>query len=351
VKLTRLAVAGVLAVVALVVPTAAGATTARAEPPMRSLAGAAGTGFGTAVDAAALRTDAAYRARIAREFSTVTAENAMKWESVEPTRGTYRWTDSDELLAFARQHRMRVRGHTLVWHNQLPAWLTGGTFTNSELRQILRQHITTEVHHFRGRVWHWDVVNEAFDEDGTLRDTVWLRALGPDYLADAFRWAHAADPTARLFYNDYNIEAVGPKSDAVYALVKRLRAEGVPIHGVGFQGHETVSWAPPTLRANLARFDALGVRTAITEADVRMTLPADGTKLQAQAAGFSALLNACLLTRRCESFTLWGFTDRYSWVPGWFAGQGAATPLDQNLAPKPAWSAMREDLALAGAAR
>jgi endo-1,4-beta-xylanase len=351
VKLTRLAVAGALAVVALAVPTAGGAATAPTDPsttPMRTLAGAAGLGFGTAVDASALRTDPAYRSRIAREFSTVTAENALKWESVEPARGTYTWTDADELLAFARQHQMRVRGHTLVWHNQLPAWLTQGSFTNAELRQILRQHITAEVRHFKGRIWQWDVVNEAFDEDGTLRDTIWLRALGPDYLADAFRWAHAADPKAQLFYNDYNIEAIGPKSDAVYALVKRLRAQGVPLGGVGFQGHESVNWAPPTLRANLARFDALGVRTAITEADVRMQLPADGTKLHAQAAGFSALLHACLLTPRCESFTLWGFTDRYSWVPGWFAGQGAATPLDENLAAKPAWTAMGEDLALTG---
>jgi endo-1,4-beta-xylanase len=357
VTLPRLALAGALAAVALLsaagagaAPAATAATGTAPAPPMRVLAAGAGVGFGTAVDASALGTDPVYRSTIAREFSTVSPENAMKWESVEPVRGTYTWTDADELVAFAGRHGMRVRGHTLVWHNQLPGWLTTGTFSKAELRQLLRAHITAEMRHFRGRIWQWDVVNEALDEDGTLRDTIWLRALGPDYLADAFRWAHAADPAALLFYNDYNIEAVGPKSDAVYALVKRLRAQGVPIDGVGFQAHETVSWAPPTLRQNLARFDALGVRTAITEADVRMPLPVTDTGLQAQAAGFDALLRACLLTSRCRSFTVWGCTDRYSWVPGWFAGQGAATPLDEQFRPKPAWTALAEELAL-GAGR
>jgi endo-1,4-beta-xylanase len=339
VKLLRPAL--LLCLVLAVVP----AVPAHAAPPTRGVA------LGTAVDADALRTDAAYRSTILREFSTVTAENAMKWESVEPTRGTYTWGDADELVALAQRHRLRVRGHTLVWHSQLPPWLTTGTFGKAELRQILKQHITTQVRHFRGQIWQWDVVNEAFDEDGTLRDTIWLRALGPDYIADAFRWAHAADPKAQLFYNDYNLEAIGPKSDAAYALVKKLRKEGVPIHGVGLQGHQTIDWAPPTLRENLARFSALGVKTAITEADVRMPLPADATKLQAQAAGFTHLLRACLLTRGCESFTVWGFSDKYSWVPGWFSGQGAATPMDEQFRPKPAWTAMRQELELAGGRR
>jgi endo-1,4-beta-xylanase len=356
---TRLIVTGAaaVAVLALAAPTSAAPTSAvpaaarATDPSTRMLAAAARVGFGTAVDANALRADATYRATVVREFSTVTAENAMKWESVEPTRGALTWTDAEELTALAKRHRMRVRGHTLVWHNQLPQWLTTGQFTDAELRRILRDHITTQVRHFKGRIWQWDVVNEAFDEDGTLRDTIWLRALGPDYLADAFRWAHAADPKADLFYNDYNLEAIGPKSDAAYALVKRLRAEGVPIHGVGFQGHQTVDWAPPTLRENLARFAALGVKTAITEADVRMPLPVTDTQLQAQAAGFTHLLRVCLLTRGCESFTVWGFSDKYSWVPGWFEGQGAATPLDEQFRPKPAWTAMRQELALAGSRR
>jgi endo-1,4-beta-xylanase len=255
-------------------------------------------------------------------------------------------------VAFARAHGQLVRGHTLVWHNQLPDWLTAGvadgTIDATELRQILRQHIFAEAGHFRGQIWQWDVVNEAFNEDGTLRDTLWLRELGPGYLADAFRWAHQADPRALLFYNDFNIEGINPKSDAVYALVRDLRRQGVPIQGVGVQGHFGVQFGfPADVRDNLRRFEALGLFTAVTEADVRMPLPVDNIKLQAQAQGYSVLLQACLLARRCLSLTVWGFTDKYSWVPGVFAGEGAATLFTEDFAAKPAYEALRTDLAVA----
>jgi endo-1,4-beta-xylanase len=123
----------------------------------------------------------------------------MKWESVEAQRGVLDFSAADRLIAHARAHHQIVRGHTLVWHGQLPAWLTSGTFTDDELEAILHQHITDEVSYFRGRIYAWDVVNEAFNEDGTLRDTIWLRQLGPGYIAKAFRWAHQADPHAKLY--------------------------------------------------------------------------------------------------------------------------------------------------------
>jgi endo-1,4-beta-xylanase len=358
-KVRRLAVIGLL--VAATAVSAGGPATATPDQrpagaagswdqqSLRTLAAGSGVGIGTAVNVSALAADEVYRRAVAREFSTVTAENAMKWESVEPERGRYDWTEAEELMAFAKRNRQRVRGHTLVWHNQLPAWLTSGSFTPAELRQILRKHIIDEASRFRGRIWQWDVVNEAFEEDGTLRDTIWLRALGPGYIADAFRWAHQADPKAKLYYNDYNIEGVNAKSDAVYELVKRLRREGVPIHGVGAQGHFALQYGfPADVAQNLQRFARLGVDTAITEADVRMPLPADTVKLQAQAQGYHVLLQACLLTPRCTSFTVWGFTDKYSWVPGWFEGEGAATLLDESFQPKPAYRAVQADFALAG---
>jgi endo-1,4-beta-xylanase len=320
-----------------------------ASDTLRALAARSDLRVGTAVDMSALDQDAVYRQRVRAEFSTVTPENVMKWQLVEPERGVPDYAAADELVDFARANGQKVRGHTLVWHNQLPNWLTSGTFTPDELRQILRQHIFDEARHFRGKIWAWDVLNEAYNDDGTLRHTIWLDNLGEGYIADVFRWAHQADPYALLFYNDYNIEGINAKSDAVYAKVKQLRGEGVPIHGVGVQGHFGVQFGfPGDVVENLSRFAALGLQTAVTEADVRMVLPPDNAKVQAQAQGFNVLLQGCLLAPRCISFTLWGFTDKYNWVPGVFSGEGSATPLDENFTPKPAWQAMKNTLRLAG---
>jgi endo-1,4-beta-xylanase len=270
----------------------------------------------------------------------------MKWESVEPQQGVTDFSQGDALVRFARANHQAVRGHTLVWHSQLPTWLTSGTFTPEQLRDILRRHIFEEAGHFRGRIYAWDVVNEALNEDGTLRPTIWLNALGPGYIADAFRWAHEADPHAKLYYNDYNLESIGPKSDAALALVNQLRAQHVPIDGVGFQGHLGIQYPyPDTFGDNLARFAAAGVDVAITEADVRMVLPVTPEKLATQATYFGDMMRSCVAVRRCVSFTLWGFTDKYSWVPGFFTGEGAATPLDEQFQPKPAYFALRDALA------
>jgi endo-1,4-beta-xylanase len=346
-KLFRTGVS-VLALASLtLLPATAGV--ASEEGGLRAAARGTGVRIGTAVDTTALAADAPYRQAVAREFSTVTPENVMKWEAVEPTRGTYDWAAADGLVDFARAHGQTVRGHTLVWHSQNPAWLTEAAFSPAELRALLRKHIFDEVGHFKGRIWAWDVVNEAFNDDGTWRDTIWLRNLGPGYIADAFRWAHQADPGAKLFLNDYNNEGINAKSDAYYALVKQLRAEHVPVQGYGMQGHLGVQYGfPGDALANARRFDALGLQTAFTEVDVRMPLPTDPIKVQAQAQGFTTLLTACLLVKHCVSYTLWGFTDRYNWVPGVFDGQGSATPLDENLAPKPAYNAIRDTLTLAG---
>lgn len=229
------------------------------------------------------------------------------------------------------------------------SWLTAGDFGADELRDILHQHITAEVTHFKGRIWQWDVVNEALNDDGTMRDSIWLQKLGPGYIADAFRWAHQADPEALLFINDYNIEGVNAKSTAVYNLVTDLRKQGVPVQGVGIQGHLDVQYpAPHDIAANMARFDKLGLRTAVTEADVRIPLPADNTEVEAQDEAYQTLLEGCLLTRHCTDFTVWGFTDKYSWVPGTFTGEGQADIYDADYQPKSAYTVISQDLRLAG---
>lgn len=300
--------------------------------------------FGSATDNPEF-TDAAYLDILGSEFGSITPGNAMKWETTEPQRGVFDWANADTVVKFARSHHEMVRGHTLVWHNQLPGWLTGGTWTAPELRSILKKHIVTEVRHFRGKVYSWDVVNEAFNEDGTLRDTIFSRVLGPGYIADALRWAHHADPCAKLYLNDYNIDGIGPKSDAYYALVKQLKADGVPIDGVGLQGHLALQYGfPYKVQENLQRFADLGVDVAFSELDIRMLLPADDAKLATQAAWYGDITKACLAVSRCVGITIWDYTDKYSWIPGFFPGEGAALPWDENLMPKPAYAAIRDAL-------
>ncbi|MGW0806070.1 endo-1,4-beta-xylanase [Nonomuraea sp. NPDC002799] len=312
---------------------------------LRELAQQQGIKIGTAVDVTALRDEADYRKTLNREFSHVTAENAMKWESVEPERGVFTWAGADAVVENARRNRQAVRGHTLVWHNQLPAWLTAGladgTISDAELRTILRDHITTEVRRYKGKVRAWDVVNEVVEDDGTMRQTVWLTRLGPGYIADAFRWAHRADPHAKLFINDYNLEWSTPKIETTLALVKELKAQGVPIHGAGFQGHLGIQYDYPGDWANvMSRFAGLGLEIAVTELDVRMVLPVTPEKLATQAEYYGRALKDCLSVPACKELTVWGYTDRHSWVPGWFDGEGSACLFDESLTPKPAYRAL-----------
>jgi endo-1,4-beta-xylanase len=191
------------------------------------------------------------------------------------------------------------------------------------------------------------VVNEAFNADGSLRDSIWLRVLGPDYIAQVFRWAHAVDPSATLFLNEFGIEDSNGKTEAVYALVQRLRAEGVPIGGVGFQLHWTADPLPGGFLPTLRRFAALGVQVAVTEADVRIALPVTFDKLAAQASVYRQAVSACLAVSRCVSFTVWGFTDRYSWIPEHNTEDGAACLFDKAYRPKGAYRAVLAALSAA----
>ncbi|KOX02738.1 endo-1,4-beta-xylanase [Micromonospora profundi] len=374
---------GAVAVATAAALNAVPATASRPYDPTAQTLGALGQRhglhIGTAVNATALNdaSDPQYRRLAATEFSSVTAENAMKWESLEPTRGTYDWAAADQLIEFAKRNRQSVRGHVLVWHNQVPAWLTSGvadgSISKQELRDLLRKHITTVVSRYKGKIWQWDVVNEAVSDPWDTPSTLhykgfWAQNLGPDYIADAFRWARAADPKALLFYNDYNIEAFGSgnpaddKTQFVYDMAKGLRAKGVPIDGVGAQGHLGTQYGNfDTLQvtAALKRFAGLGLATAFTEVDVRSEMTEAvragnsaeiNPRLQASAANFSVLMKACLAVRTCLSYTVWGFSDKYSWVPEWFSDppEGMATIYDENYQPKRAYQEIKSDLIFAG---
>ena len=312
-------------------------------PALRDLAGT--RYFGTAVSLPQLDRDKAYAGIVASQFSQLTAENAMKWEVVEPTRGEYNWSGADEIVAFAQAHNQKVRGHTLLWHNQLPGWLTGGTFTKAQLSDILQQHIAAEMGHYAGKIYAWDVVNEVIEADGTRRDDLWQKTIGDEYVADAFKWARAADPTAKLYINDYDIEGINAKSDALYNLVKSLKSQGVPIDGVGFQAHfDTANPFPTDMADNLKRFTDLGVEVAITEMDVRVNTPATPAGLSEGATYYKQAVQACVGNSACVGMTVWGFTDKYSWVPGVFPGKGAACLYDENLNPKSAYGAVEDAL-------
>ena len=360
-RLTRVivALAGVAAVLTMfVLPADAQEQFGRSAPTvpitgtLGQLAGRDDLFFGTAVDTTALANEPTYRARVASEFTSVTPENVMKWDTIEPQQGVLNFAPADTLVSFAEANHQRVRGHNLVWHNQIPSWLTtgvaNGSITPSMLLDILHQHITDEVTHFKGKLAEWDVVNEALNDDGTLRSDIWLQNLGPGYIADAFRWAHQADPRVKLFYNDFNIESVNAKSTAALTLLVQLRSEGVHVDGIGIQGHlDTRFPAPGDLAVNMKRFADAGFQIEMTEADVRMPTPETATQLEAQAGAYSVMVDACLVTRRCTGVTVWGFTDLHSWVPGTFPTEGFADVLDNNYNPKPAYSQLQTDLVLA----
>ncbi|BBA97309.1 putative endo-1,4-beta-xylanase [Actinacidiphila reveromycinica] len=333
--------------VALIAVTAAlvAATTPSAhaaDTPLRTLAEAKGVYMGTALTAGELTGTSASIA--STQFDEVTPGNEMKWDTVEPTRGTYNWGPGDQIVGFAQQHGMQVRGHNLVWHSQLPGWLTSGSFTNTQVHDLMVKHVTDEVTHYKGEVVHWDVVNEPFNEDGSYRSDLWYNQIGPSYIADALTAAHAADPAAKLYLNDYNTEGENAKSNAMYTLVKSLKQQGVPIDGVGFQAHFILGQVPSDFEANLQRFADLGVDVAVTELDVRMATPASAANLQQQAADYTKVVNDCLGVTRCQGITVWGFNDATSWVPSTFPGQGAATPYDTNYQPKPAYYAIQTAL-------
>ncbi len=309
---------------------------------LRYLGERRGVLIGTAVRGDVLRGNRAYRQLVAEQFSTLTPENEMKWETTEPTRGSFNFGPGDEIVDAARGANQDVRGHTLVWYSQYPAWLND--LSAKELAAATREHIQRLVGRYAGRVGVWDVVNEAIADGGNLRPSIFLRRLGAGYIASAFVAAREADPHAKLYINEIGAESIGPKSNQLLELVRSLRVAGVPIDGVGFQVHSNLRGVPDDFVANARRFKALGLDVAITEADVGLKLPADEAALREQAAVYRTIVRDCL-AMGCKSLTFWGFTDGRSWIPETQAGMGAATLLDEALRPKPAFLAVQQALA------
>ncbi|WP_346099540.1 endo-1,4-beta-xylanase [Streptomyces olivaceiscleroticus] len=301
---------------------------AQAASTLGTAAAAQGRYFGTAVAASHLG-ESPYVSTLDAEFTSVTPENEMKWDAVESSRGSFTFDAADRIVAHAQGKGMKVRGHTLVWHSQLPGWVGG--LSASDLRSAMNNHITKVMQHYQGKIHSWDVVNEAFQDgsSGARRSSPFQDKLGNGFIEEAFRTARATDPNAKLCYNDYNTDGVNAKSNAVYAMVKDFKQRGVPIDCVGFQSHfNSNSPVPSDYRQNLQRFADLGVDVQITELDI------EGSG-SAQATSYGNVVKACLAVSRCTGITTWGITDKYSW-------RSSGTPLlfDDNYGKKPAYDAV-----------
>ncbi|GAA0448982.1 endo-1,4-beta-xylanase [Streptomyces olivaceiscleroticus] len=298
--------------------------TAQAADTLGGAAAQHGRYFGAAVAPHLGETD--YESTLNREFSSVVAENAMKWDATEPSRGQFNFSGGDQLVAYAQQHGKFVRGHALVWHAQQPGWVQG--LTGDNLRQAMRNHIAGVAGHYKGKIDSWDVVNEAFEWDGSRRQSNLQQQLGNGWIEDAFRAAKAADPKAKLCYNDYGTDGINAKSDAIYRMVKDFRARGVPLDCVGFQSHLASNSDLSTYRQNLQRFADLGVHVQITELDV-------GGSGAAQANVYRQVTQACVAIARCNGITVWGVTDKYSW-----RAQETPLPFNSSYQKKEAYGAV-----------
>ncbi len=289
---------------------------------------------------------------IKEQFNTISPENVLKWESVHPKKEIYDFGMSDKYVEFGEKNTMFIIGHTLVWHSQTPAWVfedgQGHVVDRETLLERMRDHIHTIVGRYKGRIKGWDVVNEALDEDGTLRQSPWLKIIGPDYLDKAFEFAHEADPDAELYYNDYNLESEA-KRDGAIKLIQRLQTHHIPVTAIGIQGHSNLTW-PSTeqLEKSIVAFSKLGIQVNITELDIDVLSGSSDPYPQ----GLSESVQLALAQRYVSFFrvylrhkdvikriTFWGVTDKDSWLNYWPIEGRTNYPLlfDRNAQPKQAY--------------
>ncbi len=309
---------------------------------------------------------------ITKHFNTISPENVLKWQVVHPQPGVYDFSQSDRYVAFGERHGMFIVGHTLTWHSQTPKWVfedsAGRPLTRDALLARLRDHIHTVVGRYKGRIRGWDVVNEALNEDGTMRQSPWFRIIGPDFVAQAFAFAREADPNVELYYNDYSLENARKRAGGV-RLVKSLLDAGLKVTAVGMQDHLKMNWPSVAEEDSTIRaFAALGVKVNITELDVDVLPQATQNRtadvglraavnpaLNPYAAGLPDSMQIALARRYAEIFgvllahrdvidrvTFWGAEDGASWLNGWPIRGRTSYPLlfDRKGQPKPAFDAV-----------
>ncbi|KAL2257957.1 hypothetical protein VTK26DRAFT_8909 [Humicola hyalothermophila] len=280
------------------------------------------------------------------EFGATTPTNGQKWLFVEPERGVWNYTEGEIVTSKAKEHGMYLRCHALVWHSQLAPWVEEGDWTPDELRKIIVDHIEQVAGHWKGQCYAWDVVNEAFEEDGSFRESIFYRVLGEEYIKLAFKTAARVDPHAKLYLNDYNFEWPHAKTEAAKRLVRTLQDEGIRIDGVGLQAH-LIAEDHPTIDQHIDAirgFADLGVEVAITELDVRLTTPSNETNLAMQRESYTNVVGACVQVPGCIGITIWDFYDPFSWVPYTFPGEGEALLWFEDFSKHPAYYGVVEAL-------
>lgn len=302
--------------------TTAGPTGTTAKPASSTTTSASANAkhiyLGAAVEPGQLD-DAKFVAALKKyKFDSLTPENAMKFGPIEPDQGKFNWAGADKIVNFAKANGMRVRGHTLNWYIEIPGWVNG--LSNEQAKAAMKNHIQQVMGRYKGKIAEWDVVNEAFNDDGSLRDDAWKQKLGNDYIAMCFQWAHEADPSAKLFYNDYSMESFdaanggkAAKAQAVLDMVKDFKARGIPIDGVGFQTHSSGEYpgTGPAIKAMMQKLGQLGVQVEVTELDVK-----DHGDEASKAKRYGDIGAACAQAGNCTGVTTWGLYDGHTWLPG-----------------------------------
>jgi endo-1,4-beta-xylanase len=295
------------------------------------------------------------------QFNSITPENAMKTGPIHPKENEYYWKDADSIVAFAQRHHIKIRGHNLCWHNQAPRWFfvdsTGKTVSREVLLQRLKEHISTVVSRYKGAIYAWDVVNEVISDkpDEYFRNSPWYTICGEEFVAKAFEYAHAADPKALLFYNDYN-EINAAKREKIYKMVKGLKDAGIPIHGLGLQGHWAVNEpSEGQLDSTMGRFAQLGLKLQITELDIsvypkehnsreRKEEDSNTTFTEEKERKQMEVYTGCFKFFRkyknvLSGVTFWNISDRSSWLDNFPVRGRKDYPLlfDKDLQPKKAF--------------
>ncbi len=304
---------------------------------------------GASVNVSLMKNNAKYSGVVTKEYNSITAENAMKFGGLHPAENTFFWTDADYLVSYAQANNKRIHGHTLNWYTSLPAWVTNYVGDSTAWENLLKTHIQTVVTHFKGKVASWDVVNEAFNDDGTLRNSIWVQKLGADYIARCFQYANQADPDALLFYNDYGNEYSSAKRTAINNMIADFKNRNIPIHGIGMQFHMTYTQSDANISAAITSAASTGLKVHISELDIRVnndkTFTVFTSTLAAQQAArykFVVQTYNALPASQKYGITTWNVGDADSWIPAWQGAPDWPLPFDGNYLRKPAYKAIIE---------